>query len=547
MRSFSGCLTWKQASLSFKRIFILAAIIGLMLHIASFIPFQNYKEHYDFSRRHIGIFQQNTGRRYFWGVVFVNLQLEYGRNDDLYRLFNNTAILVITFMEGTSFNFSPTNNYIEIKGSKSFTRLYRGRATYSNTPYSEAIQLVKAYQLGNRSKSKTKKIDTISRLVEQSGSRRSTDLLLLLAAIISTTNNVLEIGLSKDYTHILHKLFESTNRLLISTDRNKSYFNQFKGLFSSNHLFIFTPVCIDRMELLSFRTRNQSVMVKLQQDNTVWISLAICLDGNVKNMEASRISFDYQLSIIWANRLWQLICCTRVIVTVVSSNSTINDSPIVQQLIEDHAIIRHVYPLDGLNCHTTSQVVRMFAFELKEIKPDDIIITSDADAFPSNVDVLNPLFSQRDAWVWQHTYSEESGFTFPMSLIAMRGYLWKRLMYINNSANFADSMENWNTLQAPVDWGIDQRIITYALLKTNICSVVNKLVWKGVRLKPSIFNDASTCFRGKNQHRHGDNRQWIHIGKDVTPDGIVKLAKNILNKTGLRYQGIPAQYKIVVE
>jgi hypothetical protein len=49
--------------------------------------------------------------------------------------------------------------------------------------------------------------------------------------------------------------------------------------------------------------------------------------------------------------------------------------------------------LDALKCHTTSQVVRMFAFELKQIKPDDIIIMSDADAFPSNVHVLNPLFS----------------------------------------------------------------------------------------------------------------------------------------------------------
>jgi hypothetical protein len=47
--------------------------------------------------------------------------------------------------------------------------------------------------------------------------------------------------------------------------------------------------------------------------------------------------------------------------------------------------IGHVFPLDGLKCHTTSQVVRMFAFELKQIKPDDIIIMSDADAFPSNI------------------------------------------------------------------------------------------------------------------------------------------------------------------
>jgi hypothetical protein len=52
----------------------------------------------------------------------------------------------------------------------------------------------------------------------------------------------------------------------------------------------------------------------------------------------------------------------------------------------------------------------MFAFELKQIKPDDIIIMSDADAFPSNVDVLNPLFSQRDAWVWQHIYSQMQTF-----------------------------------------------------------------------------------------------------------------------------------------
>jgi hypothetical protein len=51
------------------------------------------------------------------------------------------------------------------------------------------MQLVKEYQLGNRSNSKLKKINTISKLVEKSGSRRSTDFLLLLAALVSTTNN----------------------------------------------------------------------------------------------------------------------------------------------------------------------------------------------------------------------------------------------------------------------------------------------------------------------------------------------------------------------
>jgi hypothetical protein len=70
----------------------------------------------------------------------------------------------------------------------------------------------KEYQLGNRSNSKLKKINTISKLVEKSGSRRSTGFLLLLAALVSTINNVLEIGLSKDYTRMLHKLLEKAFR-----------------------------------------------------------------------------------------------------------------------------------------------------------------------------------------------------------------------------------------------------------------------------------------------------------------------------------------------
>jgi hypothetical protein len=48
MKSTTGLLKWKLPSLILKGTLILIFIIGLLLHIASFIPFQNSPKDHDF-------------------------------------------------------------------------------------------------------------------------------------------------------------------------------------------------------------------------------------------------------------------------------------------------------------------------------------------------------------------------------------------------------------------------------------------------------------------------------------------------------------------
>jgi hypothetical protein len=141
MKSTTGLLKWKLPSLILKGTLILIFIIGLLLHIASFIPFQNSPKDHDL-------------------VPFLNVMISIA------VLLNN--LLRSSFLQYSSWRFTNTTpQKIECLlvfcwNIPKFTRLYRGGAPFSNTAYSEAMQLVKEYQLGNRSNSKLKKINTIS-------------------------------------------------------------------------------------------------------------------------------------------------------------------------------------------------------------------------------------------------------------------------------------------------------------------------------------------------------------------------------------------------
>ena len=63
------------------------------------------------------------------------------------------------------------------------------------------------------------------------------------------------------------------------------------------------------------------------------------------------------------------------------------------------------------------------------IAPEDIVITSDVDAFPAMSDTLSrALDEDKRVWVFQYFHTLTTGGTFPMSFIGMRKKLWTEIV-----------------------------------------------------------------------------------------------------------------------
>ena len=263
----------------------------------------------------------------------------------------------------------------------------------------------------------------------------------------------------------------------------------------------------------------------LQKQSRTWISLSVCLDTttNLHNKSGR----NYVEAATLAVKTWASVTGCSVIVTVVSANASLESNVALQKLRQTGAVVQHISPVQSLGCVTTAQVARMFVSQHHAILPEDIIITADADCFPVNKHVLDPIKQLAfKAWVWQHSWSEETGYTFPISLLGMRAGTWTQMWGLDLKPVLSSTIEMWSELSnlkagygELYQWGLDQRMVTRALLEKKICSVQNPIVWHRVGLFPSPWRDVD-CFHGTNEHRHGDmdpkSANWIHMQRDST-------------------------------
>ena len=90
-------------------------------------------------------------------------------------------------------------------------------------------------------------------------------------------------------------------------------------------------------------------------------------------------------------------------------------------------------PAGQMNCVTASQLVRLFAIEVEEVKPEDIVVTVDVNLFPMTSHLLDPILQHPEmvAWVAQYedtaSISTGRGETFNQNLIALRARDWVRI------------------------------------------------------------------------------------------------------------------------
>ena len=276
-----------------------------------------------------------------------------------------------------------------------------------------------------------------------------------------------------------------------------------------------------------------AVAMNVEKNSKVWVSMAVCLDRNTHTRGKAKHPYN-EATLLNAQR-WHEQVGAKVIVFIITNNPNAHNISPVRQLRAKQIAVEIRPALNSFDCPTTSQIIRMWAHAIPYIKNEDIIVMIDVDAFPISKEVLSPIvrFPSKKAWVWQHIYSEQSGATFPMSIIALRSKDWA--LVLDKCDIFRDAKcfksllkrslpEGYNKITI---WGADQNIITRQLLFHNICSVNNRKVWDKVGLSYKPFDDSETCFHGGEGHRHSgmepSNRQWLHMSVSNTIEDVKRV------------------------
>ncbi len=73
-----------------------------------------------------------------------------------------------------------------------------------------------------------------------------------------------------------------------------------------------------------------------------------------------------------------------------------------------------------MGCVQKTQIIRVLAYLYDFVGNDDVIVTSDVDAFVMTSDLYKPLqrhWHDKKVWLFRYANSLDSGLTFPMSFI----------------------------------------------------------------------------------------------------------------------------------
>lgn len=274
----------------------------------------------------------------------------------------------------------------------------------------------------------------------------------------------------------------------------------------------------------------------------VWISMGVCLDSNVEFN--GKAKFPYRLAAIYATLLWRKVTDANVIVYIVTENPD-GATHLKKALSEAGAHVFLQTPIKPFSCATTSQVVRMLAYrERSIILSSDIIVTADVDAFPKTPAIMDPLKDQNKLfWLWQHGYSQRTGYTFPMSFIGTYSCMWGKLVDPTLVEDPVKIFQYWNeVLTIPIQragnelghWGIDQMVVSRGILQHGFCNVNVKMFQALNLAQPShVTNDL--CYTGDLMNdlpgNAGAKGTWHHFhptdGRDTLRASFHQIAEAI--------------------
>ena len=124
----------------------------------------------------------------------------------------------------------------------------------------------------------------------------------------------------------------------------------------------------------------------------------------------------------------------RTVIRIVYEEESIN--PMMREygsMLERTGATVDWVPAGKMDCVTASQLVRLFAIEVEQVQPEDIVVTVDVNLFPMTSHLLDPILLHPDMVAWVPQYEDTAsistgrGETFNQNLIALRARDWIRI------------------------------------------------------------------------------------------------------------------------
>eukprot|EP00094_Tigriopus_californicus_P007641 TCALIF_07358-PA protein Name:"Protein of unknown function" AED:0.13 eAED:0.13 QI:0/0.5/0.33/0.66/1/1/3/141/377 len=259
----------------------------------------------------------------------------------------------------------------------------------------------------------------------------------------------------------------------------------------------------------------------------LWMSTSVCWSENTDLHGKS--GYPYLLAVKLSSKLWRDQAGVSMVIQVIYNSKDATNETLksyITDLINDGNVV-YAIESNGSTCTMRAQMQRMFPYTIKEIDDNDIVITTDVDAFLLDPKLLDP-FHDPQFKIWLLLYSETltNGTTFSMSFVGMRKALWRELL--KSSANPTELLEKFretplsNSTEA---WYEDQRILSRVILESKICTApANNSIWTQVGLPPSGLTEAETneCYYGYGleycnifrPHMTGGCKWWHGNAKD---------------------------------
>jgi len=269
---------------------------------------------------------------------------------------------------------------------------------------------------------------------------------------------------------------------------------------------------------------------KGEEKINIWASIALCWGETAQVF--GKGNFSYKEAATFSARLWnsQTEGKVGVILTIVTDKQRGDDNDLEDyiRLFEEIPGTRVILQKNMVgNCVLQSQVTRMYAWQYSFVRPNDVVVMSDADLWLVRKPVLEMLEKPSRVWMGEYSHTESSGGTFPMLLATMKASDWKGSLDFSTQEGggpkemgevishykAANGNEGWG------EWEVDQIILSNAILRPDrqLCSLPkeNKL-WTRLKITPREFNDTGVCFHGDlmNCNRFDPHRRqpcpWWH-------------------------------------
>jgi len=311
-------------------------------------------------------------------------------------------------------------------------------------------------------------------------------------------------------------------------------------------LFLFTGVYQNEIEISPPPPLSDEEVQRLQRK--VWIAMGLCWDEHPTLY--GKQDYPYAEAALRSISLWHKLTAGRVILQIMYNGQVDDNLRNYRNKLEDMGAVVYLNKTGNLSCVLSSQLSRMVTFSLDLVQEDDIIITSDVDAFIMTKDFLQPLKEDEKVWIWQYQRAVDESITFAMSFIGATSQVWRELL--NYRGTLESLVEDYNRLinfkdSADVQWSIDQLIITHVILKSGLCSLSSRRwkVWKEVNLNSTKARDSESCWKGgrmfddcNKQNSRGNRRgryscSWWHFFPEERTKQMDQKYRDILRLNGL--------------